>query len=155
MNIPRLDETKAYFLQYNLRILHETRGSRHGWLVSGADLPLDGRWFSSLGELWLEWMDYAAERLQIEKKVERFMAAYTAGDAARRAELTLALDRSSKSSSELIAEMFAGLPAPSTDQLGSDWQLAFDQVWESRDAGFCFAARVETALKKLHDGFRT
>lgn len=117
--------------------------------MSAPDLPLDERWFPSLGALWLEWMDYAAERLRIESQVKRFVARFESSNQEERKVLVSALANYPDTSEGPLNDMFEDLPLPSTDHLPETWQSDFDQIWEGRRLGFCFAARAESALERL------
>lgn len=149
MQIPNSKDTTQYFSRYGLQISPGNLRSSRGWTVSAPDLPLDERWFPSLGALWLEWMDYAAERLRIESQVKRFMECYERSDQNERAVLLSALAKYPQTLEGPLNDMFEALPPPSTDHLPESWQSDFDQIWESRKSGFCFAARAEAALSRL------
>ncbi|EKT4087298.1 hypothetical protein I5U03_01900 [Stenotrophomonas maltophilia] len=149
MRIPSAEETAQYFSRYGLQISSADLGSSRGWKVVAPNLPLDGRSFPSLGALWLEWMDYAAERLSIESKVKRFVSRFESSSPEGRKDLLTALANYPDTSTGPLEVMFEGLPQPCTDHLPETWQSDFDQIWNDRKSGFCFAARAEAALDRL------
>ncbi|WNH49620.1 hypothetical protein [Stenotrophomonas aracearum] len=149
MRIPSAEETAHYFLQYGLHISPADLRSSRGWKVAAPNLPLDERTFPSLGALWLEWMDYAAERLSIESKVKRFVVRFESSSPEERKNLLSALANYPDTSTGSLKEMFEDLPPPSTDHLPETWQSDFDQIWNDRRSGFCFVARAEAALDRL------
>lgn len=91
---------------------------------------MDERWFASLGTLWLEWMEYAAELLYYDEHYSVFMRRFLRSNKEERERLSkIIVHHIRRERSTEIEGIFAKIKPPSTDRLPKDWRHRLRCLW--------------------------
>ncbi|KAB7632200.1 hypothetical protein [Stenotrophomonas rhizophila] len=124
MRAPSIRYTVRYFTSLGYTI--EQTDPKFGlgdWKISGAGLPLDGRTFSTRVLLWVEWMDYVAERIYEDFVIKEIQTHWINANHADRVAFSAELREWGRGVlSPRLEQIVSSAPGWNTDKLPPDWK---------------------------------
>ncbi|MGL6798681.1 hypothetical protein [Xanthomonas hortorum] len=151
MRIPSRSKTKEYFSALGYQLIENTDQQGLFWEFDdqGKNLPLHGRRFRSLGELWLAWLDYASLLIFEWERFHRFMRVYQKAGIKHRERLVEALrSRIRREPSPLLDHLFADIALPGADRIPRAWKSKLAKLWTQKNRSFPYDYLAACALEK-------